>query len=183
MALRRAILITTSLLAATIFTACGPGDDDQDSQPQAEQPATAYGSTEEVNEYLGAIDPFIQRIGTIQATVDHVLGSSGKGTGENLAPAASDARELLNRLLEEFYAVNPPPLLSPFHRDIKKLITLRLGAYAATIDGWELEQDGGEFRRHYDEAQSNYKEANEVIVGLNGEMAKIHKALQTTAGS
>jgi hypothetical protein len=183
MALRRAILITTSLLAATIFTACGPGDDNEDSQPQADQPATAYGSTEEVNEYLGAMDPFIQRIGTIQATVDQVLGSSGKGTGENLAPAASDARELLNQLLEEFDAVNPPPLLSPFHRDIKKLITLRLEAYAATIDGWELEQDGGEFRGHYDQAQGNYKEANDVIVGLNGEMAKIHKVLQAAAGS
>ena len=188
MALRRALLITTSLLASTIFTMCSPGDDPEDSKPSADrQPssatATAYGSTEAVNEYLTAIDPFIQRIGTIQAKVDEVLGSSGKGTGENLAPAASDARERLNQLFVEFDAVKPPSLLAPFHRDIKKLISLRLEAYAATVDGWELEQGGGDFRGNYDHAQSNYKEANEVIVGLNGEMAKILNAVQSAAGS
>ncbi len=180
MALRRAILIATSLLATIIFTTCG---DDSDESRAEHQPETAYGSTEEINRYLGTIDPFIHRIGTIQATVDDGLGSSGKGTGENLAPAASDARELLNQLFAELDAVEPPSLLAPFHRDIKKLISLRLAAYEATIDGWELEQDGGDFRSHYDDAQNKYQEANEVIVGLNGEMAKIHKAVQATAGS
>ena len=184
MALRTAILITIGLLATIIFTTCGTEDDADQSPSQTDhQPETAYGSTEEINRYLSNIDPFIQRIGTIQAAVDEVLGSSGKGTGENLAPAANDAREQLNQLLTDLDAVEPPSLLAPFHRDIMKLISLRLAAYTATIDGWELEQDGVDFRSHYDDAQTKYKEANEVIVGLNGEMGKIHKAVQATAGS
>lgn len=185
MKLRR-ILITASMLTTTVFTACGPGEEElEDSQTQTDSGSTtAYGSSVEVSQYLGSIDPFIQRIGATQAEVDKVLGTAGKGTGENLAPAADVARKQLNLLMEEFNAVTPPPLLAPFHRDTKKLIALRLQAYTATIDGWKLEQEGAreEYRSYYDEAQNHYKEANEVIIGLNGQMEKINKALQT-AGS
>ena len=193
MKLRR-ILITASMLTTTVFTACGPGEEElEDSQTQTDSGSTtAYGSSVEVSQYLGSIDPlylgsidpFIQRIGATQAEVDKVLGTAGKGTGENLAPAADVARKQLNLLMEEFNAVTPPPLLAPFHRDTKKLIALRLQAYTATIDGWKLEQEGAreEYRSYYDEAQNHYKEANEVIIGLNGQMEKINEALQT-AGS
>jgi len=189
MALRTTSIIATSLLMASMFAACGPGEETADPQSGGQEqhptskPATDYGSREEAGEYLKAIEPFIQGIGTIQASVDKVLGSSGKGTGENLAPAATAARDQLNQLLEEFNAVQPPPLLAPFHRDIKKLIALRLEAYAATIEGWEFEQRGGDFRGRYDLAQNNYKEANEVILQLNEEVAEIHQAVQGAPGS
>ena len=173
-----------SLLLGTalITTACG-GPEEPADEPRAQgQPdsasATEYGSVEEVSEYLDAIDPFIREIGDIQARVDKVLGSTGQGTGANLAPAAGDARQRLAGILEDITAVAPPPLLAPFHRDIKGLIALRLEAYASTVTGWEIEQGGGDFRTHYDDAQSRYKKANEAIVALNGQMEKINKAVQ-----
>ena len=188
MALHTTSLMTTSLLMASMFAACGPGEETADSQAGNDQQPTSktstdYGSPEEVGEYLKAIEPFIQGIGTIQSSVDKALGSSGKGTGENLAPLATAARDQLNQLLGEFKAVQPPPLLAPFHRDIKKLIALRLEAYAATIEGWELEQGGGDFRGRYDLAQENYTDANEVILQLNEEVAEIHQAVKGAPGS
>ena len=111
------------------------------------------------------------------------MGSSGRGTGKNLAPAATVAKDQLNTILEKVNAVNPPPLLALFHRDMKKLIGLRLGAYDATISGWKLEQDGSDFRGHYDGAQDKYQLANEIIVSLNGQMEKILKAALQTAPS
>ena len=136
MKLRRLLTTTTTLVVTTIFSACGgAGDESQDSDSP---PETTFGSAADVSGYLSAVGPFIQRIGAIQVAVDEVLGSSGRGTGKNLAPAATIAKDQLNTVLEKVSAVSPPPLLAPFHRDMKKLIALRLEAYDATITGWEL---------------------------------------------
>ena len=185
------IMQISSLLlgAALTMTACGgPEEEDSQAQQQADSASaaassTAYGSVEEVSSYLVSIDPFIREVSAIQVGVDTLVGSAGKGTGANLAPAAGDARQRLNQLLDDLAALEPPPLLAPLHRDIKRLITLRLEAYTSTVRGWEIEQSGGDFRAQYDAAQGKYSEANDVIVALNGELEKIHQAvLAASAG-
>ena len=76
MKLTRMLTAATTLVVATMFSGCGgTGDESQESDSP---PGTAYGSAEDVSSYLSTVGPFIQRIGAVQATVDEVLGSSGR---------------------------------------------------------------------------------------------------------
>ncbi len=84
--------------------------------------------------YLQSIGPFVQQISQLQAVYETALASGSgdsadrRGTGRNLAARAKEASPQLQQLLQTFDAVEPPPLLAPFHRDVRKLINLRLDA-------------------------------------------------------
>jgi len=154
----------------------------QPQEPSASAAQTPYGSVEEVKAYLGKIQPFIQEVGKIQAEVDKVVGSSGKATGENLASVMERMRPRLKAAMDSFEKISPPSLLAPLHRDIQKLMVIRLDAYTNTTRGWQRERESGDLSL-YEEAETKLKEANDLISQLNAEMKKIHLSLQNAAPS
>ena len=169
-----------------LILACGPGQDESQKIPQpvtaetAPATQTSYGNAERVRNYLESINPFIQEVGKIQLEIDKMVGSSGQATGKNLAQAMEIALPRLEQAIEDFGKISPPPLLSPLHNDIKKLMVLRLTGYEITIRGWTREQkDGSEDA--YSEAEGKLHEANQLIGTLNQEMAKVFQALEQTS--
>ena len=146
---------------------------------------TPYGSLQEVKDYLLTVRPFVEEISMIQQQYEQGLASAGsgselrKGTGRNLAEAAVAIRPRLQNVIEEFEKVEPPPLLAPFHRDMKRLMTARLDAYGSTISGWEAQESGaGDFQAMYRRAETELERANTLILQLNGEMQKISEAAE-----
>ncbi|MEE3258029.1 MAG: hypothetical protein VX293_02350 [Candidatus Latescibacterota bacterium] len=83
----------------------------------------------------------------------------------------------LERALEEFNKLDPPPLLAPLHGDIKKLMVLRLDGYETTIRGWTQEQIDGRTET-YAKAETTLREANQLILKLNREMGKVYQAME-----
>ena len=138
--------------------------------------STPYGTKAEIETYLNRINPHVQEVGRIQLLVDKNIGSSGRATGSNLAPVMQGIKPSLEVVLDTLSGVNPPPLLSSFHNNFKKLVTLRIVAYDTTIRGYELEQETGDLSL-YEEAEANLDEANKLIVLLNAEMGKIMESL------
>lgn len=171
---------TIALLALALVSACGRGEPETPPPP----PETPFGSRAQVTEYLDQIAPYIQEVGRLQATVEHSLGARRpdggprKGTGRNLAAAAANVRTRMQSIAAEFDQIEPPPLLAPFHRDVRKLMLVRLGAYRLLMDGWEAEESGGDYETLYANAEAKLREANELIRRLNGQMAQVHEALR-----
>ena len=166
--------------------ACGSGQEESQNIPQpvpAETvPATQtpYGDRAQVQTYLEAINPFVQEVGKIQLEIDKMVGSSGQATGKNLAPAMEIAKPRLQQAIADFAKISPPPLLSPLHNDIKNMMVLRLAGYETTIRGWAQEQQDGSTEA-YAEAEGKLREANQLIITLNQEMAKVFQALEQAA--
>lgn len=166
-------------LAALSFTlaACGAQQDESSESPTTNS-ETPYGSVEEVTTYLETIGPFVRDISTVQHNLEErSVGTTGKSAAPNLAPAAADAEQELKKILLAFEDVSPPPLLAPFHRDTKKLILLRIGAYRASVEGFAVQEDGGEAQSHYTEAEAKFRQANQMIGELNTNMRLITDAL------
>ncbi|MEE2656872.1 MAG: hypothetical protein VX733_00070 [Candidatus Latescibacterota bacterium] len=184
--------IPLTLLAMAGLHACG---EDPKKEAAAAPPAeTPYGSVSEIGRYLQRIEPLKVKIGQLQARYESGLSSNRGddqrlGTGQNLANLAAELEPQMKSLLESCESIEPPALLAPVHRDTKKLILLRLGAYQKTREGWHVEStEGGSFRlandQYYRAAESQLAEANRLIQQLNREMSKIYIALeQVSAGT
>ena len=142
----------------------------------------------EVTTYLASLNPHIQRIGQLQAQYEEALAearqeaSQRKGTGRNLAEKAAAVKPELQAILRALDAIEPPPLLAPFHRDTRKLVATRLEAYGRTVEGWEAEQKGDEFASLYRQGEGKLAEANQIILQLNAHMQQINTALEAAAG-
>ncbi|MEE3040443.1 MAG: hypothetical protein VX948_06255, partial [Candidatus Latescibacterota bacterium] len=145
---------------------------------------TPYGSAADVEKYVAQIAPYVQQISQLQSQYETALaaqqGDSNdrRGTGRNLANKAEEVGPELRTLQTTFDTVEPPAALAPFHRDIRKLIALRLSAYDKIIDGWADEKAGGD--RHkaiYGDVERAQDEANQLILALNAQMQKIQTAL------
>jgi len=177
------IRTAVALLGAPVvllLVACGQ----QDGEEKEPSPSTPFGSQDAVQAYLAQIDPFINEIGQIHARWEEALGSRGEGTlerqgtGRNLAATAAKVEPEMKQLLARVDEIEPPPLLVPFHRDTRKLVVLRLEAYAATQEGWQAESEERDFQAAYEVAQNKVREANEHIHSLNRQMQQIRQALQ-----
>ena len=162
---------------------CGSGQEETQAIPQpvpaesAPATQTPYGDSDQVQAYINSINPFVQEVGKIQLEIDKMVGSSGQATGSNLAPAMEKLKPRLERALEEFNKLDPPPLLAPLHGDIKKLMVLRLDGYETTIRGWTQEQIDGRTET-YAKAETTLHEANQLILKLNREMGKVYQAME-----
>lgn len=170
------------LFLAFCLLAIGCGSQEKEPAPQPEKTPpvathTEYGSSAEVKAYLEKINPYIQEVGNLQAEVDKTIGSSGKGTSENLASVMKQIFPRLQSARENFAAIQSPPLLASFHRDIEKLMAVRLDAYRATIEGWEVERENNDTSWH-EKAEAKLQQANDLINKLNQEMVKINLALE-----
>jgi hypothetical protein len=137
---------------------------------------TPYGDSKQVQDYLDAINPYVQEVGKIQLEIDKMVGASGKATGANLGPAMEKGKPRLEQAIEGFSQITPPPLLAPLHGDIEKLMVLRLKGYETTISGWAQERQDGSTDQ-YEQAEATLREANQFILKLNSEMGRVHQAL------
>ena len=179
-----------SLSPILIFFSCGNQDGGKIPEQKAASPkaqieeerasSTPYGTKAEIESYLNRINPHVQEVGRIQLLVDKNIGSSGQATGSNLAPVMKSIKPNLEAILDTLSSVNPPPLLSSFHGNFKKLVTLRIAAYDTTIRGYELEKETGDLSL-YEKAEANLDEANKLIVLLNEEMGKIMEFLASSS--
>ena len=170
------------LVIAFCLLAIGCGSQEEKPAPKPEEttPAvtqTEYGSSEEVKSYLDKINPYIQEVGNIQIKVDQAIGSAGKGTSKNLASAMEQVLPRLQTAHTNFSAIQPPPLLASLHRNIEKLMTIRLEAYRITVEGWKLERDKKDISWH-EKAEAKLQQANDLIIQLNKELQGINLALE-----
>lgn len=181
------------VLPLFLLASCGRPQEETPSADSAAADAvatagTAYGSVAEVTTYLASLNPHIQRIGQLQAQYEEALAearqeaSQRKGTGRNLADKAAAVKPELQAILRALDAIEPPPLLAPFHRDTRKLVATRLEAYGRTVEGWAAEQKGDEFASLYRQAEAKLDEANQLIIQLNAQMQQINAALEAAAG-
>ncbi len=92
------------------------------------------------------------------------------------------AKPRLQKALDTFSSINPPPLLATLHADIKELMLLRLNGYEHTILSWQQEQKDGSIEG-YKEAENALNKANQLILKLNQDMGMIHQALEKTTDS
>ena len=180
-----------SLVSILFLVSCGNQDGDKIPEQKAASPkvqaeeessisSTPYGTKEDIEQYLNQINPHVQEVGRIQLLVDKNIGSSGRATGSNLAPTMKSVKPNLEAILDTLSNINPPPLLSSFHGDFKKLVALRISAYDTTIRGFNVEKETGDLSL-YEEAEAQLDEANKLIVQLNGEMGKIMQSLSTAS--
>ena len=186
--------LRSALLLSLFLTACGPSEEEAPAQIPP-QPAidvtavTAYGSVADVTGYLEAINPHIVKIGALQQQYEEALASARqgatdrRGTGRNLAEKATAVRPGFQTVLGELDSVQPPPLLAPFHRDARKMLAARIDALARVIEGWEVEQQGGDFEPVYHDAEARYEAANQLILQLNTQMNRINTTLQEAVAS
>ena len=89
---------------------------------------------------------------------------------EQVRPRLEEALGLLEK-------IEPPPVLAPLHRDIKKLMIVRRDAYRLTIAGWHKEQEDSDMSL-YKGAETKLAEANQIIQQLNEDLKKINASLQ-----
>lgn len=152
------------------------------SEKPAEKPpvasSTPYGSPQEVTAYLQAVDPLVQQLNVIHQELYQKVGSSGKATGANLAPAMEEGRPKLQQILTQLEKTTPPPLLAPFHEQIKKVVRCRLDAYGLTADGWKQEQaKTPKFEDLYNRSEEKLSEAQQLGGQLGAERQRIQQAL------
>jgi hypothetical protein len=185
--------LRSTLLLALLVNACGKTEEEPPPQTESQSidtaQSTAYGSLADVSAYLEQINPHILQIGTLQMEYEEALASAKqgtadrRGTGHNLAVKAAAVEPGFQAILEDLEAIQPPPLLAPFHRDTRKMLTARIEALTRTMEGWDVEQQGGDFEAVYRDAEAKYEAANQLILQLNTQMNKINVAVQEVAAS
>ncbi|MBM3277659.1 MAG: hypothetical protein FJY95_06215 [Candidatus Handelsmanbacteria bacterium] len=132
-----------------------------------------------MNAYLQVIDPLVMQLNTLHQELYNTVGSSGKATAANLAPAMEQGRPRLAQILAALDQATPPPLLAPFHQQIKKLVQLRLEAYAQALEGWKQEQQkGAGFENLYQRSEELLTQAQDLGIPLGDERQRIQQVLE-----
>lgn len=147
---------------------------------------TPYGSAAQVREYRLRIDPIIDQINAIEQEAQRTaVGASGQATAENLAAVYQQVLPRLQEALAAFAQLVPPPRLQELHRDMRQIITLRLGAYGAVLEGWEAQQAQGQTPHSdalYQQAEDQLRQANALIALVNQELRQVDLALGQAEG-
>ena len=170
----------STLLLTVIISSCGTDQKEQKSEPKVT--ATAFGSANEVRQYMQAVDPFIVQVSSIHQKIYTAVGTSSSATGENLTTIIQEinAIEKMKDLIENFNHLTPPPLLAPLHRNIEKLMVLRADSYNLAAQGWSLEADA-QGTELYQQSEDKFKQANALSLELNHQLEDVNKALQTAS--
>lgn len=169
--MKRLLLLLVLSLAMT-----GCGKKPEDKSPPAS--STPYGSPQDVSAYFQVIDPLVQELNGLHQELYQKVGTSGKATGANLAPAMAQGKPKLQQVLAQLEKTTPPPLLAPFHEQLKKLVVLRLAAYELTAEGWQQEQaKTPQFEDQYNRGEAKLNEAQQIGGQLGAERAHIQQVL------
>lgn len=162
------------LVLSLVMVGCGKKPEDK-PQPAS---STPYGSPQDVSAYFQAIDPLVQQLNGLHQELYQKVGSSGKATGANLAPAMAQGKPQLQQVLAQLEKTTPPPLLAPFHEQLKKLVLLRLDAYGLTAEGWKQEQaKTPQFENQYNRGEAKLAEAQQLGGQLGAERERIQQVL------
>jgi len=135
-----------------------------------------YGTKESIEEYLNKIEPLIKKYSQIQNEIYTAMGSSGVFTGGNLARKTKEQKPALLEVSNKLEIIDPPPLITPFHNDFKRLLVLRISAFDAAIQAHELEKTTGDTSA-FTEVTNKFALSEEQIVKLNDQMLKINESL------
>jgi hypothetical protein len=170
--------------ALCFILGCSSGQEADQPIPQpvpaesAQTVETPYGDLGQVQGYLNSINPFIQEVGKIHLEVNKAVGTSGQATTANLALAMGKGLPRLKAAIGQFEKIAAPLLLAPLHADIKRLMVLRLNAYEATINNWNIEQQGVLDSGLVVKVENTLREANELIRKLNEQMSQVNLAME-----
>ena len=165
------------LILAALAGLVGCGDDLKSANQ------TLYGNAAEVGAYRRQVEPVITAVNDIEMEWQSTaVGASGEATAANLATAFERLKPRLLQALEDFERIEAPPLLAPLHRDIRRLIILRLEAFDALLAGWN-DADEAAAEVLYEAAEGKLRLANELIPRLNRELQQVDMALLAVADS
>ncbi|MCC7265117.1 MAG: hypothetical protein IT369_21640 [Candidatus Latescibacteria bacterium] len=161
-------------LAGLLAGLAGCGDNGGEAQ-------TPYGPADAVRAYRLQTNALIDWVNSLEQEVQHrAVGASGQATAENLAVVYAYAQPLLQDALASFDRIMPPPALESLHRNMRQVMALRLGAYAAVLEGWALQQEQGENTQSaalYQQAEQRLAQANTLIAAVNQELQAVDLAL------
>ena len=130
---------------------------------------TQYGSLNELREYRTLINPIIDEVSAIEREVrDRAVDKLDSALAEKLDEVYREVRPELLEVLVELDRIEPPPGLYSLHTDIRRLILLRLDAYAFVIEGVAT---GNEVL--YDVAEKKLRAANELIPHVNERLCEV----------
>ena len=174
-------LIILFLLTLLTLAGCGPQQEEPASQSQTDLSAvqTLYGSAADVKKYHDQITPLIQTGNALHMNVYEAVGASNAATGQNLARAITNLQvsAKTQSLIDELDQIQAPPLLAPLHRDIGKMMLLRLEWYDLILKGWQLEQEKQDDSL-YAQAEVKLRELNALGEKLNVDLHEIYQALE-----
>jgi hypothetical protein len=174
---KAAVAITALVLALAGLGGCG---EDGGTSP------TPYGSAEEVRAYRLQTNPLIDWVNSLEQEVQRrAVGASGQATAENLAAVCQYARPLLQDARDSFDRIVPPPRLEELHRDMRQVMSLRLEAYAAVLEGWALQQEQGQNPQSdalYQQAEEKLAQANVLIAAVNLQLREVDVVLGEAEG-
>ena len=147
---------------------------------------TPYGSADQVRTYRLQTNPLIDWVNALEQEVQRrAVGASGQATAENLAAVYQYALPLLQDARDSFDRVDPPPGLAALHGEMRQVMSLRLSAYQAVLEGWALQQEQGQNTQSdalYQQAEAQLAQANTLIAGVNQELKKVDLALGEAEG-
>ena len=134
---------------------------------------TQYGLLYELREYRTLINPIIDEVSAIEREVrDRAVDKLDSALAEKLDEVYREVRPELLEVLVELDRIEPPPGLYSLHTDIRRLILLRLDAYAFVIEGVAT---GNEV--FYEAAEQKLRAANELIPHVNERLCEVDIAL------
>ena len=152
------------LVLACALAGCGDGDDD-DGNPT--------GSAASAGAYRKALEPIIVAVNEIEMDVQETaVGSSGQATAANLAAAFERLRPRLRERLEAFDQIDPPAAWTGLHGQIRELMSLRLEAFDALLEGF-VSAD----LSLYATAEQRLRQANDLIVEINEQLMEMDLSL------
>ena len=106
-------------------------------------PQTEFGSLKSVERYRDELEAIIVEVNAIEQEVwERAVGSTGRATGQNLAPVYRELKPRLVALIVDLDEIAVPPKLTEMHGEMRSALGLRLEAFDLVITGWATEQQG-----------------------------------------
>jgi len=156
----RALLVGAASAALLLaLTGCG-GDGDE-------------AGAEQLRAYRVALEPVVAEVTAVEAeVVERAVGSTGVATAANLDAVYRDVRPRLLEALVELDRIAPPGRVADVHEAVRRLIVLRLDAYARVMTGYASGDES-----LYAGAEDLLRRANALIPEINARLCEVDVAL------
>ena len=134
---------------------------------------TEFGRLKSVERYRDDLEMIIVEANAIEQELwERAVGSTGRATGQNLAPVYQELKPRLVALIVDLDKIAVPQKLLKTHGELRSALGLRLEASDLVIAGWTTEQQQG-----YDEAQPLYADAEKKVDEANALLAAVSEVL------
>jgi len=151
--------LAAALVAAALGGGCGDTDDGVDRV--------------ELRAYRTALEAVIVEVSAVEAEVtERAVGSSNVATAANLEAVYREVRPRLLEALLVADRIEPPGHLADVHAAVRRLIVLRLDAYALVMEGYAAGDES-----LYQVAEEKLAAANALIPEINLRLCEIDVAL------